>query len=68
MNEQKHCKYNFFIPTIGMCCEAYARSTREDGKYWAHFPLCSNIDCPLMHPELLEGAVLIEDNENETLD
>ena len=58
MNEQKHCKYNLFIPTIGTCCGAYAESFREDGKFWAHFPMCAESNCPLIHPELLEGAIL----------
>ena len=55
------CKYRMFIPNVGTCCGAYAESKRKDGKYWAHFPICTDENCPLVHPGLLEGAIL----ENE---
>ena len=63
MNE---CPYEFDIPHAGICCKAYYSSKRVDGKLWCHFPKCAEINCPLLYPELLEGAKL-EDND-ETLD
>lgn len=53
-----NCKYNITLPTIGVCCEAYAKSVRADGKVWAHFPICTEANCPLIHSDLLEGATL----------
>ena len=41
-----------------VCCKAYFDSKRADGKLWCHFPKCFDINCPLLHPELLEGAKL----------
>ena len=58
------CKYNMTIPTIGVCCEAYVKSKRKDGKEWLHFPICKEANCPLIHSELLEGAML-ESEENK---
>lgn len=52
------CEHQMEIPTVGWCCEAYYKSKRNDGKEWMHFPLCSEENCPLKHPELLEGATL----------
>lgn len=57
------CKYNMLIPPVGICCEAYSKSTRADGKWWAHFPICSEDSCPLLHSKLLEDAVLESENE-----
>lgn len=55
----RDCEYRFKIPTLSKnCCGAYGESKRPDGKHWSHYPFCSNRDCPLAHPELLEGAVL----------
>lgn len=54
----KDCKYNILIPNAGICCQAYYKSIRPDGKGWMHFPACDEQNCPLMHPELLEGAIL----------
>ncbi len=61
----KNCKYNLNIPNVGMCCKAYYESTRQDGKGWMHFPSCNESDCPLMHPELLEGAILESEENNK---
>ena len=52
------CKHNITIPTIGVCCGAYYKSKRKDKKEWLHFPICKDENCPLAHPELLEGATL----------
>lgn len=68
MNQQKECRYNIFLPTIGICCKAYYVSKRADGKGWMHFPLCTEENCPLVHSELLEGAILESEDNNETLD
>lgn len=51
-------KYKLRIPGVGVCCEAYYKSKRNDGLEWMHFPFCSEENCPLKHPELLEGAIL----------
>lgn len=52
------CEHKFNIPGIGRCCQAYSRSKRPDGLYWGHYPFCTDENCPLKHPELLNGAVL----------
>ena len=54
----KGCLYSLEIPKIGLCCEAYYKSKRNDGKEWMHFPYCKKENCPLEYPELLEGATL----------
>lgn len=53
-----NCKYNILLPSIGACCTAYYKSRREDGKEWLHFPVCTEVNCPLNYSELLEGAML----------
>lgn len=53
-----HCRYSFEIPNIGICCGAYGESKRLDGRHWAHYPFCEIENCPLMYPDLLEGATL----------
>ena len=53
-----HCKYHLKIPTVGLCCEAYYKSKRSDGREWMHFPFCEDKNCPLKHPDLLNGATL----------
>ena len=52
------CSYELYIPDVGICCRAYYESKRPDGKLWCHFPKCAEINCPLLHAELLEGAKL----------
>lgn len=54
------CKYTFEIPGVGSCCNAYSESKHPRGYHWAHYPNCCNKECPLVHPELLEGAILEE--------
>ena len=56
--DEKFCEHNLEIPTVGLCCGAYHKSKRNDGKEWMHFPFCNPENCPLEHPELLEGATL----------
>ena len=55
------CKYQMTIPAIGIHCKAYYESIRPDGRGWMHFPACNETNCPLIHPELLEGAILVEE-------
>ena len=59
-----HCNYQMPTSMIDMdkkiLCGAYHKSKRKDNRIWAHFPHCKNEDCPIMHPELLKGAVLKE--------
>jgi hypothetical protein len=56
--DENNCEYHLEIPTVGLCCNAYYKSKRNDGKEWMHFPFCNKENCPLEHPELLEGATL----------
>lgn len=63
----KQCHYNLVIPTVGTCCAVYSYSKTPDNKWWAHFPECSKENCPLEHPELLDGAVFDEEEFNKTL-
>lgn len=59
--EVKYCDYYFPIPRIGMCCKAYSESkpTSENRwRHWAHYPECKEENCPLKHPELLDGRTL----------
>lgn len=62
------CIYSINLPTAGPCCNVYSYSKRPDNKWWAHWPKCSNENCPLEHPELLEGAVFDEEEFNKTLE
>lgn len=39
-------------------CNMYHLSQRKDGKLWEHYPVCSSENCPLIHPELMDGAVV----------
>lgn len=57
----KSCQYFFVIPKVGICCGAYSESkpTKENKwKHWAHYPECTEDNCPLKHPELLNGRTL----------
>ena len=59
--EIKSCQYFFPIPKAGICCGAYSASkpTKENRwRHWAHYPECTEENCPLKHPELLEGRTL----------
>lgn len=64
----KECKYAIEFPGMGLHCNVYSQSKRPDNKWWAHWPKCSNENCPLEHPELLEGAVFDEEEFNKTLE
>lgn len=53
------CKYQLKFPSDESThCMAYSWSKRPDGRHWAHYPCCDPANCPIRHPELLEGAVL----------
>lgn len=53
------CKYEFqFQFEDGVYCGAYSQAKRKDGLSWAHYPECKPENCPLMYPELLDGATL----------
>ena len=55
----ENCKYKSFFPLdCADHCTEYSKSKRPDGKHWAHYPKCSTESCPLVHTELLEGAIL----------
>ena len=60
----KKCIYSIELPNAGICCDVYSRSQRPDGKWWAHWPKCSQENCPFEHPELLEGAIFEEKEKN----
>lgn len=63
-----NCKYNISIPNVGICCKAYYESVRKDGLGWMHFPVCDEANCPLIHSELLEGAILKSEGKNDNID
>ena len=52
----KKCLYSITLPEAGLCCNVYSNSKRPDGKWWCHWPKCSEENYPITHPELLEGA------------
>lgn len=57
----KPCDYYFTIPKVGVCCKAYSESkptSENTWRHWAHYPDCTEENCPLMHPELLKGRKL----------
>ena len=62
------CIYSITLPKAGSCCVVYSHSKRPDNKWWAHWPKCPKENCPLEHPELLEGAVFDEKEFNKTLE
>lgn len=50
------CKYKYDLLGAGKCYHKYYETEREDRKIWAHFPLCEEKNCPIIHPELLSAA------------
>lgn len=59
--EIKTCQYFFTIPRVGICCKAYSDSkptNKNRWKHWANYPECTEENCPLKHPELLNGRTL----------
>lgn len=49
------CEHHFPIPGIGMCCGYYSKTVDACGRRWANYPDCKEENCPVKHPELLEG-------------
>ena len=58
----KRCIYSIILPEAGICCNVYNNAKRPDGKWWAHWPKCTIDKCPILNPELLEGAVFDKEN------
>ena len=55
------CEYFFPIPNVGVCCKAYSESkpsSTNKWRHWAHYPSCTEENCPLKRAELLEGRIL----------
>jgi hypothetical protein len=61
---RENCRYCMEIPMLKhpmhmvIHCGAYSVSKRKDGLHWGHYPACKPENCPVIHPELLEGAIL----------
>lgn len=56
------CKHQMPIPSNDeILCGIYSKYKLPNGKIWAHYPVCEDKNCPLLHPELLGDAIL--DNE-----
>jgi hypothetical protein len=61
---RENCQYCMEIPMLAnprrsnIHCGAYSASKRKDGLHWGHYPYCKIENCPVVHPELLKGAVL----------
>lgn len=51
----EHCEQSIPLPngTIINMCMYYSKVIRTDHKHWAHYPECTNENCPLVHPDLL---------------
>jgi len=55
------CEYFFPLPNVGVCCKAYSESkpsSTNKWRHWAHYPSCTEENCPLKRSELLEGRTL----------
>lgn len=39
-------------------CNMYFISKRKDGQVWTYFPECASKNCPILHIELLKGAIV----------
>ena len=62
ISEMENCKYKMLFPSDNCNhCMAYSESTPPPTaryRHWAHYPVCANENCPLIHPELFEGHTL----------
>jgi hypothetical protein len=66
--EVKTCDYHFPLPRFGLCCKAYSESkpsSENKWRHWAHYPECKEENCPLKHPELLQGRTLETEDESK---
>ena len=61
-----NCEHHFPIPKVGMCCGYYSKTLDEYGKRFMHFPECKEENCPIKHPELLNGRKLESEIESRT--
>jgi len=57
------CKYCLPFPDEIIHCEAYSHAKYKNGISWLHFPICDSSNCPIKHPELLNGGVLVDEKE-----
>lgn len=55
---KSECEHHFFIPHNGMHCGYYSKTVDKYGTKWAHYPECCEDNCPLKHPELVNGYKL----------
>lgn len=60
------CKHQMPFPSNSpfngkLLCSVYSKHRLPNGNIWAHYPVCEDKNCPLLHPGLLEDAIL--DNE-----
>lgn len=55
---KESCNHKFPIPKIGVCCGYYSKTLDAYGRRYAHYPECCEENCPLKHPELVEGYKL----------
>lgn len=56
-------KYRLSFPDETIHCSAYSYAKYPNGISYLHFPVCDPSNCPIKHPELLDGGVLKEDSE-----
>jgi hypothetical protein len=52
------CEHHFYIPHNRMCCGYYSKTVDAYGMGYAHYPYCKKENCPIAHPELLNGRKL----------
>lgn len=52
------CIYADPFPDGELHCLAYSEAKYPNGKMNMHFPVCSNKNCPLRNPKLLNGGKL----------
>lgn len=58
-----HCKYCLPFPDETIHCSAYSYAKYPNAISWLHFPVCDLSNCPIKHPELLNGGILKEDSD-----
>ena len=57
------CEHHLYIPGVGTCCGYYSKTLDAYGRKFAHYPECAEENCPIKHPELLDGRKLEGDIE-----
>lgn len=71
MEKEKSCKYIGVLAGSPVAlCMAYAQGKQADGRIWAHYPICSDENCPIIHPVLRENCPIFQpdDTKNEKED